>query len=575
MSLLESFRHLFVSGPIAARSQRRALPVAVPVPPKPLPSVPAEADRDEAQPAASEFNWHEHMPLLTAPGGTLADNPLIRDGLASRVAYFRTGLLLVLEDYVGNEAVDEFVQHLRLNGLRVTQTRAVPLEQMKSAYFAANSRRTRARSQAKTSNREQRAILSMIRAAHAIKATDIHIHADPVAASTTVYRRQNRVRENKPRIYDYEFGHQLGAVLWGMLEDHSHQQHNAEIMQSGRLNSETYDLPADISGTRVQYNPSGQGGRAIYMRLLWDTPKVQSFSAMGFHQKQQQLLSDLCLIDKGLIIASGQTGSGKSTTLALMLNNRQALYGGRQNIVTVEDPREFHIRGANQIALPVANDPQERSTSYIRSIAALLRSDPDASMVTEFRCPASTDAVMQIGEAGTPLFTSGHSSSNPELIRRLQAMGIDLARLTNPDVLRGFVNQRLVGCLCPKCAIPLSKIETARYLDYGLDEARFNRFRDLWGDPRLANREGCQDCNNGYIGSTVLAEVGKPDHAYLTRLVRGEYEAAEGYWREQYLHKQGHAALKILEDQISVVDAEMLVGEIGRADIAAGRRHDA
>jgi general secretion pathway protein E len=538
----------------------------------------AEALAENPKPGV-QIVWADQGELLTASGGRLAEHPFVLKNadLRKRLAAFQSGLLLVGTSFAADPLIDQFRAVANDAGYRILRIQAVSLDEIDAAYRHFESRRRRRR---KNPEANQRRVLAEVMAAYAIRSTDVHCLLDPNRQRFEIKRRVNRIREKAATQHDDSWGVQFIGATWEMSEGRSHTTYMPAALQSARLSAEEWELPSDIAAIRLQFNPSVRdGGRALFMRLLYTHTAVQTFEAMGYHPSQQAILEELAQIDGGMFAPSGKTGSAKSTLIALMLNVRQRFRQGRDNIVTAEDPVEFPIIGANQISVQAGTDTTSRTEAYVAACAALLRSDPDVAMGTELRDPASSQILFSIAESGVPLFSSSHADSFAEQTLRLEGQGIPAAHWSSPNVMRGLCNQRLVARLCPKCAIRLDSLTEEEAVAYGISPARYRRFLDTWGESaKIPSGETCghAGCFEGYAGSTVIAEVAKTDYRLLSLLANHNHEGARQYWTDSgYLTRAAHAALKILAGETSPADAEALVGLIGANDIAYARRVDA
>lgn len=537
-----------------------------------------QPSNDLAPPPREEEDYSDQGILLTASHQPLGREHYVQtEHLASHMALFESGLLLVAEDFAHSPQVDAFRVFARQSGHVVNKFKSVPLKVIQHLNRQASVAVLRHKRQPEPAEEN---ILRLIMAAHDRGATDIHMSADEEERQTTIHNRINK-RRGRPARLDFAYGMQLAAVLYNMGTDKSHSSYDAGMPQSAMLSPKFWDLPEDLDGIRLQFNPNGDSGRSVYMRLLWDSPAVRTLGGMGYHPSQIAVLEQIALMPDGLFLPTGKTGSAKSTLIALLLNTRQKYFNFTQNIVTAEDPREFKILG-NQMPVRAGAGSEERKANYIATCASIWRSDPDAAMITEFRDPDSAQAGMELADSGVPLFSSAHSASFIETAHRLHGMGIPDWRWANPGVLRALCNQRLVPTLCPQCReyIPsMGDLNDGELMRYGLTKTQEKRFRATWaGGVWVANPEGCNrpGCYEGYCGSTILAEVGHTDFEMMDALRSHDYQRIFGIWDDRgYLTRQGHAALKVRDGTISPIDAETMVGIVTVAMLEAAERVDA
>jgi len=235
-------------------------------------------------------------------------------------------------------------------------------------------------------------------------------------------------------------------------------------------------------------------------------------------------LNELAEENSGMVIISGPTGSGKSTTLERLMRQIVATNPGG-NCLSVEDPPEYRIPGLVQ--LPVANlkSDEDRGHAYAEAIAAALRSDPDRIMIGEIRTRATACHAFEAVMTGHQVLTTVHANDSLGIVPRLMDIGVEKYKLRDPSLIRGLLAQRLVRRLCRSCRRPVHP-------------ARANLRKDLVArltallpeQPIWMPGPGCGNCRDGYQGRTVIAELATPDHILLDLMVGGEREPAMRHW---------------------------------------------
>ena len=227
-------------------------------------------------------------------------------------------------------------------------------------------------------------------------------------------------------------------------------------------------------------------GEKVVMRVLDKNALPHDLSKLGLDRRQYTDLTESIHSPHGLMLVTGPTGSGKSTTLYSCLN---ALNDDETNLCTVEDPVEFKFNGINQV--------QTRSKvglTFSSALRAFLRQDPDVIMVGEVRDDETAEICMRAALTGHFVFSTLHTNDALSSITRLQDMGIEPFLLAS--TLRLLVAQRLVRRLCDECKIP-----------YQLDADSSKRF----GIPReipVFRAGGCERCRDvGYKGRLAVFEV--------------------------------------------------------------------
>jgi general secretion pathway protein E len=255
------------------------------------------------------------------------------------------------------------------------------------------------------------------------------------------------------------------------------------LPQDGRLKATVRGKPIDL---RVSTMPT-MLGESVVLRIL-DRSSVQlDFSPLGFHGPALETLIELLTQPNGIVLVTGPTGSGKTTTLytALNLLNKQD-----SKLFTVEDPIEYQLTGINQIQV------QPRiGLTFAHALRSILRQDPDIIMVGEIRDLETAQMAIQASLTGHLVLSTLHTNSAAASITRLMDMGVDDYLLAS--TLTGVLAQRLVRRLCPRCAAPADTPPPLLN--------RLGRGRDLKG---LRRKVGCLACRNtGYQGRTTISEL--------------------------------------------------------------------
>jgi general secretion pathway protein E len=269
----------------------------------------------------------------------------------------------------------------------------------------------------------------------------------------------------------------------------------AKRPQDGRIRTAEMEL-------RVSTVPTTFGDK-IVVRILDPNVLVRDLSELGFLQDERETFEGWLDRPHGLVIVTGPTGSGKTTTLYSAL---QALTSPEVNVVTIEDPIEMVHEDFNQIA---ANP--KTGTGFADALRHVLRQDPDVIMVGEVRDAETASQAVQAALTGHMVLTTLHTSDTVGAVARLRDLGVPSFLVG--ATLTGVVAQRLVRQVCPSCAadVPLTADEVA---------ALGVKHPEDWAGKLLARRgEGCAKCRyTGYYGRTGIFEV-LPLNARLRHLV--------------------------------------------------------
>lgn len=306
---------------------------------------------------------------------------------------------------------------------------------------------------------------------------------------------------------------------------------HAEKTQQGAGFSEEMDQQCMIP-TRVgetSFNLRYQGDKlssayAVFIRYLTAKDlRINRFQDAGYADDHATMLETAVRAPFGVTAIAGVTGSGKSTTLTFAL---ECIPDSDQlNIMTVESPVEYPIRGAKQITLQDGEQATWRQTQK-----KLVRSDPDVLMISEVRCVHSGETAKTMSETGHPVFFTVHAGSVFTVFSRLcdPSIGFSMETLTTPGFWQLIVYQALVPVLCG-CKLP-ARGQIDNTLDYL--ERRFDLSTDKM---YVKNPEGCPKCRHtGVIGQTVVAEMMQPDRQLLELLRERRLFDAEKLWRSRW-----------------------------------------
>ncbi|ODS09867.1 type II secretion system ATPase GspE [Vibrio scophthalmi] len=256
------------------------------------------------------------------------------------------------------------------------------------------------------------------------------------------------------------------------------------VPQDGRISLRIGGRAVDV---RVSTMPSSHGERVV-MRLLDKNATRLDLHSLGMEAKTHQQFQAMIARPHGIILVTGPTGSGKSTTLYAGL---QEINSNERNILTVEDPIEFDIDGIGQTQV----NPKVDMT-FARGLRAILRQDPDVVMVGEIRDLETAQIAVQASLTGHLVMSTLHTNTAVGAITRLRDMGIEPFLISSS--LLGVLAQRLVRTLCPSCK-----------QSYEADTAQKALF-DLSADDSLTlyKPAGCEKCNHkGYRGRTGIYEL--------------------------------------------------------------------
>jgi len=283
--------------------------------------------------------------------------------------------------------------------------------------------------------------------------------------------------------------------------------------QDGRIKIAVAGREIDL---RISTSPV-MHGESIVMRILDQEQVDLSFPALGFDDRTSDILNGLLVLPNGIILVSGPTGSGKTTTLYSAL---KLLNSVERKVFSIEDPIEYQLPGVNQMQIKPAI-----GLDFVHCLRAILRQDPDVIMVGEMRDVETASTAIRASLTGHLVLSTVHTNSAAASVTRLLDMGVEDYLLASS--LSAVLAQRLVRRLCSDCAKPapangavLDRLQSA-----------FSGHVDPPAASRLHVPVGCPACRHtGFRGRTSIAEILVVDVAVRTRIKAGttdrEIEAA-------------------------------------------------
>jgi len=256
--------------------------------------------------------------------------------------------------------------------------------------------------------------------------------------------------------------------------------------QDGRFSTVVDRLEYDV---RVSVLPTVFGEKCV-MRLAQKKALKRSKLALGFSPEEMAKFDRILRNPNGIVLVTGPTGSGKSTTLYTALSE---LSSDAVNIVTVEDPVEANVEGVNQVQVnPKAN------LTFANSLRSILRQDPDIIMIGEIRDSETAAIAVQASITGHLVVSTLHTNDTASSITRLLDMGVESYLIADSTV--GIIAQRLVRRLCPDCKRP------HKLLDYEREYLRLSE--EELSEATVYEPVGCQRCNNtGYYDRIGIFEI--------------------------------------------------------------------
>ena len=331
-----------------------------------------------------------------------------------------------------------------------------------------------------------RLVDSMLYTAIQRRASDIHVETQDDAVY--VKYRIDGVLQSALRPIDKQFHSPILSRIKVMSELDIAEK---RVPQDGRFKVK---MPGKTIDFRVSIMPSVHGEDAV-IRILDKQSISEQFhelrlDILGFPEDQLRRFRKYISEPYGMVLVTGPTGSGKTTTLYAALSE---IKSSEDKIITIEDPVEYQLRGITQIPIN-----ERKGLSFARGLRSILRHDPDKIMVGEIRDPDTAQIAIQSALTGHLVFTTVHANNVVDVLGRFLNMGVEEYQFVS--ALNCVLAQRLVRKICADCKHPVS-IPPSELADAGLDPA-------LAGGAVFFEGAGCIECGGtGYKGRTAICEL--------------------------------------------------------------------
>jgi general secretion pathway protein E len=319
-----------------------------------------------------------------------------------------------------------------------------------------------------------------------IAASDVHLETH--AAGMTIKYRIDGVLSNVGTVQGIETAEQIISRVKVMAELDIAEK---RVPQDGRFKVSIKGREVDF---RVSVMPSIYGEDAVLRILdkqaLTDHVKGLRLDYLGFDETSIRVLRSLSNEPYGMLLVTGPTGSGKTTTLYAVITE---INNGQDKIITIEDPVEYQLTGVLQI--PVN---EKKGLTFARGLRSILRHDPDKILVGEIRDPETAQIAVQSALTGHLVFTTVHANNVFDVIGRFMHMGVDPYSFVS--ALNGILAQRLLRVICPHCKVEFQPDETL-LKDSGISGEEASGISFMQG-------RGCGQCRGtGYKGRKAIAEI--------------------------------------------------------------------
>ncbi|MCB9916383.1 MAG: Flp pilus assembly complex ATPase component TadA [Planctomycetes bacterium] len=279
------------------------------------------------------------------------------------------------------------------------------------------------------------------------------------------------------------------------------------LPQDGRASLRIGDGEVDV---RISTVPTTVGER-IVMRLLDKTAKIYTVGEIGLTAENEALLREFLNYSHGIILVTGPTGSGKTTTLYAGLSEIDTT---TKNVLTIEDPVEYSMPSISQVQVNT-----KKGLTFAAGLRSFLRQDPDVMMVGEIRDLETAEVAIRAALTGHLVFSTVHTNDSASTITRMIDQGVEPYLVSSSIVL--VIAQRLVRTLCKHCRedLPIGEEEAAKLRKVGIDPS------EMGGT--AAHAPGCEECfQSGYSGRTAIYEFMPIDETLRTEIMEG-YTASQ------------------------------------------------
>lgn len=416
------------------------------------------------------------------------------------------------------------------------------------------------------------------------------------------------------RVHDlsHEKGNSICRTIYTTMCDSADKNFQPKKAQGARISA--LFLPDQLSGARVATTPTENGYYMVCRLLYKPKDKNPTLKQLGYEDFHVEDLEKLAAKTSGVTIISGPTGSGKSTTLQVVISDIITQAEGKSHVITVEDPPEYTIFGwepAKQTIIsesqeeitdkkikcyatqtPVMNvkDSAQKAEKFNLAISAAMRLDPEIIMIGEVRDAASAGAALQAAMTGHQVFTTVHANNALTIFPRLIDIGAKKELACDADVVCGLIAQRLTKKLCPHCcksllhnmdeflkrqgAIATLKrllVSFGAYKNY--EEIKhindvnvmLEAIKDVdLSGVRIRNPEGCTNCNfNGLSGRSVVAEIIMTDQKYMELILQDKKAELKKYWYKDLkgIDMQMHGLIKVKQGLADPIEMERELGQ--------------
>ena len=483
----------------------------------------------------------EDMTTVPAIVGLLEAN---RQSLKALVTH--TGHIYLVESACHPRALRELVREVGEVFGEVTQSAITPMEFDKWEHQRIDEQRHPATQQAVESNNTIDYIFS-----NAIErwASDVYflIKRDETRLEYKSYGVKFQVDT-----FSRDRGWALANILWSSVSGQYDKSLPCDISLNHRHDGRLYRI-------RANSVPTSEGGNTIACRIR-DPKQVLSLASLGYSEQQVRHIRDICMAPGGLVLFTGPTNSGKSTSVTSMMADTPR----SEHMIEVADPVEVELDHCTHMEIDRYHHDHEEIFS--RTLASLVRQNPDVLVLGEIRDGQTAEAAVNMAIQGKRVLSTLHSTTAASVFTRLSGLGVPDHVLALPEFMAGVVSQSLVPVPCADCSLDY-KAALAVYSDWQMSHiAATVETHGL----RFAHPDGCDRCLNGITGQTLVAEVFpliKDSGPVFEMINEKKFYALPAYMAEHHgvIGKRQHARIKVQEGRIDPIATLRIVGSLGAA----------